>query len=137
MPIFKMEDIPGVKAGIYNIKALIRNDVSETLEFLDNLKKSNRTEYKKLITSLNRVAKNGKRCGPKRFRSDAKGTGIYEIKSANGIARVFCFFSKDNSIIICWNTMTKNTGGTKAQNRAFEKCRQIRDEFYSEGCDDL
>lgn len=116
----------------YDIKHLVLNEKSETLDGLNKIIKSDLQDFKKLISTLKmqlmtrELLKNEKRV--KKYKRNKK---IIEFKSPNGYARLFGFI-KDETIIICTNCYWKNSNNKAEQDAAFERAEFLMEKYLEQ-----
>ncbi len=128
-----IEDVKTSEEYPYQVRALEINRRSLALDAIAKWKKDHRKEYKKIITTINLLAKNGRISDPNRVKKSRKYPTSYEMKAKRCSARLYFFYMDGNEeIIVCTNGQWKSKPSKNEQDRAFKMCNDLRKTYHKE-----
>ena len=128
----QLVDIPGIPTtGQFAVKALaLNNRPAEVLTYLTQRLETAPNDYHKIMDTLEIVSQHSRPVKiPNRVKKSAIYDGVYEAKG--GKIRIFFFYADEPNgpVVICTNTYWKTNSSKKKQNRAFECCARLREEY--------
>jgi hypothetical protein len=125
-------NIPGIPTtDLFAIKALKVNDrEAAVVTDLSECFEKDPNDYDKIMDNLEFV---GQHKRPIAIRSRVKKSAIYDgvYEAKGGKMRVFFFYADEPNgpVVVCTNTYWKTNSSRKKQNRAFECCARLREEY--------
>lgn len=103
----------------FTIQDVAKKGICSVSGFIEGLPTSAQV---KCFAIIKRIAEHGPLRNEEKFRHE--GNGIYAIKTTE--ARIYCFFSGKQLIILTHGFKKHGKGGSKVQRREREKAEEIR-----------
>jgi len=112
------------------IRALEINGKCRVYEELIDLKRSNPADFKKLMKVIRKVACQERVMNEKQVVRGKGWPEVYEIRAHRGNARLYFFYTPDNSeIVVCTNSYWKSKRSKKEQDEAFQRADRLRQRY--------
>lgn len=129
----ELVDIPdweGKAQDAHPVKALWIGERSPVLIALNDWRRSAPNDYKKIMKALRHAALTRRPTNSNLVVRDKAGRNVYELRAQGGNARLFYFYTDGaEEIIVCANEYWKTKPSEAEQDRAFEKCARLRENY--------